>query len=70
MMQGMQQLVRLRPEDPVAWMADFMHRNNPKKRKTEEEEEEKNQRKEQKTDGVNEDDGEAPKDNGEAPKTA
>jgi protein dpy-30 len=35
-MQGMQQLVRQRPEDPVAWLGDFLHRNNPKKRKAEE----------------------------------
>jgi len=32
----MQQLVRQRPEDPVAWLGDFLHRNNPKKRKADE----------------------------------
>jgi hypothetical protein len=31
-MQGMQQIVRKRPDDPVEWLADFLHRNNPKKR--------------------------------------
>eukprot|EP00889_Picochlorum_renovo_P004568 jgi/Picre1/31598/NNA_006950.t1 len=36
-MQGMQQLVRRRPDDPVEWLADFLQRNNPKKRKMEEE---------------------------------
>lgn len=32
-MQGMQQLVRKRPDDPIAWLSDFLERNNPKKRK-------------------------------------
>lgn len=36
-MQGMQQLVRRRPDDPVEWLADFLQRNNPKKRKMEDE---------------------------------
>ena len=34
-MQGMQQICRKRPDDPVAYMADFLIRNNPKKRKAE-----------------------------------
>ena len=33
LMQGMQQLAKERPEDPVAWIADFLKKNNPKKRK-------------------------------------
>ncbi len=33
LMQGMQQLVKERPEDPIEWIADFLHKNNPKKRK-------------------------------------
>lgn len=33
LMQGMQQLAKERPEDPVAWIADFLQKNNPKKRK-------------------------------------
>jgi protein dpy-30 len=36
LMQGMQQICRKRPDDPVAFMADFLIRNNPKKRKAEE----------------------------------
>lgn len=35
-MQGMQQIVRKRPDDPIEWLADFLHRNNPKKRKADE----------------------------------
>ena len=35
LMQGMQQLVKERPEDPIEWIADFLHKNNPKKRKLE-----------------------------------
>jgi protein dpy-30 len=33
LMQGMQQLVKERPGDPIEWIADFLHKNNPKKRK-------------------------------------
>jgi protein dpy-30 len=33
LMQGMQQLVKERPDDPIEWIADFLHKNNPKKRK-------------------------------------
>lgn len=33
LMQGMQQLVKDRPEDPIEWIADFLKKNNPKKRK-------------------------------------
>ena len=33
LMQGMQQLVRERPEDPLGFMVEFLERNNPKKRK-------------------------------------
>ena len=33
LMQGMQEMVKQRPEDPIEWIADFLHKNNPKKRK-------------------------------------
>ena len=36
LMQGMQQICRKRPEDPVSFLSDFMLRNNPRKRKAEE----------------------------------
>ena len=36
-LQGLQQVCRKRPEDPVAFMSEFMLRNNPRKRKAEEE---------------------------------
>jgi protein dpy-30 len=32
-MQGMQQISRKRPDDPVSFLADFLLRNNPRKRK-------------------------------------
>jgi len=34
-MQGMQQISRKRPDDPVSFLADFLLRNNPRKRKAE-----------------------------------
>jgi protein dpy-30 len=35
LMQGMQQICRKRPEDPVSFLSDFILRNNPRKRKAE-----------------------------------
>lgn len=35
-MQGLQQICRKRPDDPVSFMSEFLVRNNPKKRKAEE----------------------------------
>lgn len=34
-MQGMQQICRKRPEDPVSFLSDFLLKNNPRKRKAE-----------------------------------
>ena len=34
-MQGMQQICRKRPEDPISFLSDFILRNNPRKRKAE-----------------------------------
>jgi hypothetical protein len=32
-MQGMQQLVKARPENPVAWLGEFLLEHNPQKQK-------------------------------------